>query len=72
LTSIYLGKVIPKIFAKKLQQESLLFRRIKPFVDQDTLILIYNTIFRLYFDYCCEVWDVFGETQCKIEWQELF
>ena len=40
-------------------------RRIKPFVDQDTLILIYNTTVRPYFDYCCEVWDVFGETQSK-------
>ena len=40
-------------------------RRIKPFVDQDTLVSIYNAIIRPYFDYCCEVWDVFGETQSK-------
>ena len=40
-------------------------RRIKPFVDQDTLVLIYNAIVRPYFDYCCELWDVFGETQSK-------
>ena len=40
-------------------------RRIKPFVDQETLILIYNAIVRPYFDYCCEVWDVFSEAQSK-------
>ena len=40
-------------------------RRIKPFVDQNTLILIYNDIVRPYFDYCSEVWDVFGEAQSK-------
>ena len=26
---------------------------------------IYNAIVRPYFDYCSEVWDVFGEVQCK-------
>ena len=30
-----------------------------------TLISIYNAIVRPYFDYCCEVWDVFGESQSK-------
>ena len=34
-------------------------------VDQDTLVLIYNATVCPYFDYCCEVWDVFGETQSK-------
>ena len=29
------------------------------------IFLIYNAIVRPYFDYCCEVWDVFGETQSK-------
>ena len=37
----------------------------RPFVDQDTLILIHNIIVRPYFDCCCEVWNVFGETQSK-------
>ena len=50
---------------KKVTEGISAIRRIKPFVDQDTLILIYNTIVRPYFDYCCEVWDVFGETQSK-------
>ena len=38
---------------------------IRPFVAQDTLISIYNAIVRPYFDYCCEVWDVFGAAQTK-------
>ncbi len=40
-------------------------RRVKSFVDKDTLISIYNAIARPYFDYSCEVWDVIGETQSK-------
>ena len=47
-------------------------RRIRPFVAQDTLILIcvcvliiYSAIVRPYFDYCSEVWDVFGAAQSK-------
>ena len=40
-------------------------RRIKLYVDKQTLISIYNAIVRPYFDYCCEVWDVFGVTQSK-------
>ncbi len=40
-------------------------RRLKDFVDRQTLISVYNAIVRPYLDYCCEVWDVFGETQSK-------
>ena len=50
---------------KKASEGISAVRRIKPFVDQETLILIYNAIVRPYFDYCCEVWDVFSETQSK-------
>ena len=38
-------------------------KRIKPFVDQKTLMSVYNAIIHPYFTYCCEVWDVFGKTQ---------
>ena len=65
MTSIYRGKVILKLFAKKYAQESWLFVESNLFVDKQTLISIYNAIVRPYFDYCCEVWDVFGETQSK-------
>ena len=51
---------------KKVTAGISAIRQIKPFVDQDTLILIYNAIIvRPYFDYCSEVWDVFGEAQFK-------
>ena len=40
-------------------------RPLKEFVDRQTLVSVYNAIVRPYFDYCCEVWDVFGETQSK-------
>ena len=35
----------------------------KPFVNKETLISIYDAFIRPHFDYCCEVWDVFGKTQ---------
>ena len=50
---------------KKVSAGISAIRRIKPFVDQETLILIYNAIVRPYFDYCCEVWDAFSEAQSK-------
>ena len=40
-------------------------RRVKPHVNKETLISIYNALVRPYFDYCCEVWDVFSETQSQ-------
>ena len=48
---------------KKITAGISAIRRIRPFVDQVTLVLIYNAIVRPYFDYCSEVWDVFGEAQ---------
>ena len=50
---------------KKVSAGISAIRRIKPFVDQETLILIYNAIVRPYFDCCCELWDVFSEAQSK-------
>ena len=37
--------------------------RLKPFIipEKETLISIYNAIVWPYFDYCSEVWDIFGE-----------
>ena len=51
---------------KKIASGISALRRVKPFIaERDTLISIYNAIVRSYFDYCCEVWDVFGEVQSK-------
>ena len=38
----------------------------KPLIaEKGRVISIYNAIVRLYLDYCCEVWDAFGEIQSK-------
>ena len=51
---------------KKITSGISASRRVKPFIaERNTLISIYNAIVRPYFDYCSEVWDVFGEIQSK-------
>ena len=50
---------------KKICSGISAIRQVKPYVSKETLISIYNALVRPYFDYCCEVWDVFGETQSK-------
>ena len=32
-------------------------KKLKEFVDRDTLVLVYNALIQPNFDYCCEVWD---------------
>ena len=54
------------IFCRKITSEISALRRLKDFVDRKTLLFVYNAIIRPYFDYCCEVWDVFSETPCNI------
>jgi hypothetical protein len=48
---------------KKISSGIFAPRHIKEFVDQKTLISVFNAIIQPYFSYCCEVWNVFGETQ---------
>ena len=48
---------------RRLKDSAL--RRLKDFVDRQTLLSVHNAIIRPYFDYCCEIWDVFSETQSK-------
>ena len=50
---------------KKITSGISALRQIKEFVEKDTLVSVYKSIVRPYFTYCCEVWDVFGETQSK-------
>ena len=55
-----------KNICKKITSGISALRRVKPFIaERDTLTSIYNAIVRPYFDYCSEVWDVFGEIQSK-------
>ena len=50
---------------KKIASGMSALRRIKEFVEKDTLVSVYNSLIRPYFTYCSEVWDVFNETQSK-------
>ena len=48
---------------KKISSAIFALKHIKEFVDQKTLVSVYNAIIQPYFSYCCEVWNAFGETQ---------
>ena len=32
-------------------------KKLKEFVERDTLVLVYNALIQPHFCYCCEVWD---------------
>ena len=36
-------------------------KKLKEFVDRDTLVLVYNALIQPHFDYCCEVWNELGK-----------
>ena len=46
--------------AKKATSGVGAIRRIRDFVDRETLISIYNALVRPHFEYCSEVWDTLG------------
>ena len=46
--------------AKKSTSGVGAIRRIRDFVDRETLISIYNALVRPHFEYCSEVWDTLG------------
>jgi hypothetical protein len=48
-----------------MQARIYALKQIRKFVDIRTLVSVYNALTHPYFSYCCEVWDVFGETQSK-------
>ena len=50
---------------KKVTAGISALRRVKDLADRETLFSVYNALIYPYFKYCCEVWDVFGETQSK-------
>ena len=45
------------IVAKRVFSGIGAIRRIRDFVDRDTLIFVYKALIRPHFDYCSEVWD---------------
>ena len=48
------------IVAKRVSSGIGAIRRIRNFVDRDTLISVYNALIRPHFDNCSEVWDTLG------------
>ena len=48
------------IVAERVSSGIGAIRRIRDFIDRDTLISVYNALIRLHFDYCSEVWDTLG------------
>ena len=48
---------------EKVNSGIFALRRLKPFVDNYTLLYVYNSVVRPYFNYYFEVWRVFGEMQ---------
>ena len=50
---------------KRITSGIFALRRIREFVDRDTLLSVYNSLVRPHFNYCSEVWGIFGETQSK-------
>ncbi len=51
------------IICKNISSGIYALKRIKEYVDQKTLVSVYNAIIQPYFSYCCEVWNTFDETQ---------
>ena len=50
---------------KKITSGIAALRSLRDFFDKDTLLSVYHALVQPHFDYCCEVWDVFGESQSK-------
>ena len=50
-------------FCKKISSRIYALKHIKEYVDKEILLAVYNAIIQPYFSYCCEVWNVLGETQ---------
>ena len=48
--------------SKKVSSGIGVIRRLKPCVDQHTLLCAYNALILPHFDYCCEVWDTISIT----------
>ena len=48
---------------EKISSGIYALNHIKEYVDRKTLLFVYNAIIQPYFSYCCEVWNILGETQ---------
>ena len=54
-----------EFIASKISSGIGAIRKLKEFVDRNTLVLVYNALIQPHFDYCCEVWDTIGKVQAE-------
>ena len=47
--------------ANKISSGIGAIRKLRVFIDANTLVLVYDALIQPYFDYCCEVWDTLGK-----------
>ena len=47
---------------KKVVSGLAILRKVREVLDFDTVIIIYQSIIQLYFDYCAQVWGCLGKT----------
>ena len=47
---------------KKIASAIGALKRVRPFVSTRTAVQVYQALIQPHFDYCCSVWDGFGET----------
>ena len=52
---------------KKKLWRNLCYPSSQTYVNEETFISVFQALVRPYFDYCCEVRDVFGETQSRLQ-----
>ena len=50
---------------KKLSSGIGAIRRLREYLDKDSLLSVYNALVQPYFNYCCEIWDVFWNNSVK-------
>ena len=48
---------------KKISSGIYAVKHIREYVDKEILLAVHNAMIQTYFSYCCEVWNVLGETQ---------
>ena len=53
---------------KKIASAIGVLKRIRPFITTNTAVQVYKAMIQPHFDYCCSVWDGFGDTlSCKLQ-----
>ena len=53
---------------KKIASAIGVLKRIRPFITTNRAVQVYKALIQPHFDYCCSVWDGFGDTlSCKLQ-----